>query len=389
MPEQGVVKYLIKLRFETEGIVEKPDIVGAIFGQTEGLFGPEMNLNELQKTWKVGRIEIRTETRNGRTEGDVLIPMSTDISTAALIAAAIENVEKVGPCKASFRLDVIDDVRATKKKAITERAKNIVKQWASKTTSESDELLKSVGTSALPAGIINFGKEGLPAGPGVYSSDSIIVVEGRADVNNLLRTGFDNVVAIEGTKIPYSIIKLAKDKELTAFLDGDRSGDLILKELNQVTTITKVIRAPRGREVEDLTPVEITDLINNNKSSQSSQSSQSSPSSPPKKNNLTDYPKDLVDKIKEIHPNLDRTLEAIVLSDDFLEVSKVSVSELIQSLDKEDGGKYLIFDGIITQRLLDACSNASISHIVGHRTGEIVSNTNEVTLITFKELDLE
>jgi len=47
LPET-IVKYLAKLSFEIDGAVDKADIIGAIFGQTEGLFGPEMNLNEPQ-----------------------------------------------------------------------------------------------------------------------------------------------------------------------------------------------------------------------------------------------------------------------------------------------------------------------------------------------------
>ena len=50
-----------KAKFEVEGVVEKADLIGAIFGQTEGLFGPEMNLQELQKTWKVGQIEVKRQ----------------------------------------------------------------------------------------------------------------------------------------------------------------------------------------------------------------------------------------------------------------------------------------------------------------------------------------
>ena len=98
----GIVKYHVKLSFEVDGLVEKADIIGAIFGQTEGLLGPEMNLNELQKVSKVGRIEVNTTASSTQTNGDALIPMSTDINTAALIAAAIESIDKVGPFQAKF-----------------------------------------------------------------------------------------------------------------------------------------------------------------------------------------------------------------------------------------------------------------------------------------------
>ncbi len=262
MPESGIIKYHVRIKFEVDGVVEKADLIGAIFGQTEGLFGPEMNLHELQKNWKVGRIEIKLESKNGRTNGQVIIPMGTDMSTSALIAATIENIDKVGPCTAKFNLSAIEDIRAIKRKTITDRAKNIMKEWASRTSSESEDILKEVTASTKAAKIISFGKENLPAGPDIYLAKEIYLVEGRADVNVLLHSGISNVIAIEGTKVSQAIIDLGKEKSLIAFLDGDRGGDLIEKELKQVLKLKNVFRAPSGKEVEDLTPIEVLRILN-------------------------------------------------------------------------------------------------------------------------------
>src|SRR5881296_334837 len=261
LPDSGIVKYLVKLRFEVDGVVERADVIGAIFGQTEGLFGPEMNLNELQKSWKVGRIEINLESKNDKTRGDVLIPMSTDIGTAALIAAAVESVDKVGPCSSRFILEAIEDVRASKRKQIVDRAKLIVRDWSSKSSSEGENVLKDVVESTKRARVVNYGIENLPAGPGVYTSDLVYLVEGRADVVLFLRAGIENVVALEGTSVPDSIIELARKKRLIAVLDGDRGGDLIQKELEQVAKVERVIRAPHGKEVEDLTPMDVIQML--------------------------------------------------------------------------------------------------------------------------------
>ena len=260
MPE-SIVKYLAKLSFEIDGAVDKADIIGAIFGQTEGLFGPEMNLNELQKNWKVGRIEITSNSNNGKVSGTVIIPMSTDISTVSLIAAAVEQIDKVGPCGSQFKLLSIDDVRAIKRDAIVERAKGIMRDWASKSSSEGEDILRDVTQSTQKGKVIAFGKDECPAGPLINSSKDIIIVEGRADVLNLMRAGIENTIAVEGTSVPPTIVELAKTKNLSAFLDGDRGGDLILRELNSVVKLTKVSRAPRGKEVEDLTPVEILENL--------------------------------------------------------------------------------------------------------------------------------
>ena len=379
MPEQSIVKYLVKIGFDVDGVVERPDLIGAIFGQTEGLFGPEMNLNALQKTWKVGRIEIKAESRNGQTKGEVHIPMSTDISTAALIAAAIENVDKVGPCTAHFGLITIDDVRATKRKTIADRAKSIMKEWASKTTSESEQILKSLEGSAKPSRIIEFGPEKLPAGPSIYSSDPVIVVEGRADVLVLLKAGIDNVVAMEGTKVPESIVRLGKEKDLIAFLDGDRSGDLIQKELSQVTRVKRIVRAPKGKEVEELTPVEATRLLEKPKAP------------PPKREKKVEvaYPKELSDKIKELYPEVNGALEAVLLDSKLDSTKKIPINELVATLEKGKGTKFVVFDGIVTQRLVDAAGRIGVSHIIGHRTGDISEKPSELNLNTFQELGLE
>ena len=261
MPTTGIVKYHVKLKFEVDGLVEKADIIGAIFGQTEGLLGPEMNLNELQKVSKVGRIEVNVETKGNMAKGDALIPMSTDISTAALIAAAIESIDKVGPFPAKFGLVGIDDIRAIKKKVIVDRAKKIVQDWATRTISEGEEMLKDVYDASKPGKLTSFGKAQLACGTGVFDADWIILVEGRADVVNLLRAGYDNAIAIEGARIDESVTKLTDGKRVIAFLDGDRAGDLILKELHGVVKIDKVIRAPPGKEVEECTPLEISEIL--------------------------------------------------------------------------------------------------------------------------------
>src|SRR6188472_586872 len=261
LPSTGIVKYHVKLKFEVDGLVEKADIIGAIFGQTEGLLGPEMNLNELQKVSKVGRIEVNVDTKSNTTKGDALLPMSTDISTAALISAAIESIDKVGPFQGKFLLVGIDDIRAIKKKVIVDRAKKIIQEWATKTISEGEEMLRDVYDASKPGKLTTFGKAQLACGTGVFESPYIILVEGRADVINLLRAGFDNSIAIEGAKIDETITNLTSGKKVIAFLDGDRAGDLILKELQGLVKIDKILRAPHGREVEECTPMEIAEIL--------------------------------------------------------------------------------------------------------------------------------
>ena len=57
------IKYSIIANFVAEGPFQKPDVIGALFGQTEGLLGSDMELRELQKEGKIGRIEVDLTTR--------------------------------------------------------------------------------------------------------------------------------------------------------------------------------------------------------------------------------------------------------------------------------------------------------------------------------------
>jgi DNA primase len=416
LPSTGIVKYHVKLKFEVDGLVEKADIIGAIFGQTEGLLGPEMNLNELQKVSKVGRIEVNVDTKGNMAKGDALIPMSTDISTAALIAAAIESIDKVGPFQAKFNLMGIDDIRAIKKKIIVDRAKKIVQDWATRTISEGEEMLKDVYDASKPGKLTSFGKAQLACGTGVFDSDWIILVEGRADVINLLRAGFDNAIAIEGARIDETVTKLTEGKKVVAFLDGDRAGDLILKELHGVVKIDKVLRAPPGKEVEECTPLEISEILKDaflieaaapqmrQEHAQDRRHSHSrrerepreeyrappppppQPAQPSKEVIVEDAP-EIVSAVRDVYPQINETLEAVVLDGSLNQLLKVPVSEVIKRLDSAEGGKLLVLDGIVTQRLVDAADRVGIEYIIGHRTAEL-KKPADIRVRTFGDIGI-
>jgi DNA primase len=416
LPSTGIVKYHVKLKFEVDGLVEKADIIGAIFGQTEGLLGPEMNLNELQKVSKVGRIEVNVDSKSNTAKGDALIPMSTDISTAALIAAAIESIDKVGPFQARFGLVGIDDIRAIKKKVIVDRAKKIVQEWATKTISEGEEMLKDVYDASKPGKLTAFGKAQLACGTGVFDSDWIILVEGRADVINLLRAGFDNAIAIEGAKIDETVTKLTEGKRVVAFLDGDRAGDLILKELQGLVKIDRILRAPAGREVEECTPLEIAEILRETtpyvasttqhgqpfqQSQQHSETRQISrrekheqiseiqhqtqivPSSSDSIQHEDNA--DILSAVREVYPQINETLEAVLLDSSMRTLLKIPVSDVVKKLNITEGATLLVLDGIVTQRLVEAADKAGIQYIVGHRTAELKKPT-DVRVRTFGDM---
>jgi DNA primase len=375
--KSGIVKYHVKLSFEVDGLVERADIIGAIFGQTEGLLGPEMNLNELQRVSKVGRIEVNTKSTSSTTNGDALIPMSTDIDTCALIAAGIESIDKVGPFDCVFRLEAIDDVRAAKKDDIVRRAKEIKQRWATKTVSEGENMLKDVHEGDAGK-LATYGPSKLTCSSGVFNANWIILVEGRADVINLLRAGYDNAIAIEGAKIDESIKELCASKgTVVAFIDGDRAGGFILKELKSVVNVDYELRADVGVEVEELSPQRIDEILR----PIAEEIKGGKPTLSLK--NTADKP--IADLASRIFPNLNETLEAIALDENEKEIFKVPISEVVSKLSTQSGIKFLLLDGIITQRLLDGAKHAGIECVIGHRVAKL-SSSDGLNLKTFGDL---
>ncbi|KAF1079051.1 DNA primase DnaG [Methanogenium sp. MK-MG] len=263
MHSQDTTKYLIHMKLEAEGVVQKSDVVGAIFGQTEGLLGEELDLRELQRTGRMGRIDVQIASVKGDTKGDIHMASSLDKAETAIVAASLETIDRVGPCFARVNVDRIEDIRVTKRQKIISRAKELLIESFDEGSINTNEIMDSVRESSRIEKIIEVGEEKLPAGPNAPGSDAIIVVEGRADVINLLKYGIKNAIAVEGTNVPETIISLCSQKTATAFVDGDRGGDLILSELVQVAEIDFVAISPRGRSVEDMSRKEIIKPLRN------------------------------------------------------------------------------------------------------------------------------
>jgi DNA primase len=370
------IKYVIRAKFEIEGVVEKPDVIGAVFGQTEGLFGPELDLRELQKSGRIGRIEIELHSKNDRTTGTIIIPTSLDRVSTALLAASIESINRVGPCAAKVTLEKIEDVREARRKAIIDRAKEILHKWTIEAMPTVDEVFKELAETLKVAKVEKYGPEELSAGPEIDSAKEIILVEGRADVINLLRCGIHNVIALEGAKVPETIKKLCKEKEATAFLDGDRGGDLILKELLQVTNVKYVARAPRGKEVEELNCKEIFEAL------EAKVPVEELFKPPRREKRRVELPKEIVQIAKE----LDGTFEAVLLNEKLEPIERLPVSQLAEKLQQASGVDTVVFDGIITQRIVDIASEKNIRNIIASRISEAIKPPLNVQLTTFSEI---
>lgn len=410
------MKYLIRARMEVDGNVDKPDVIGAIFGQTEGLFSSEFDLRELQDKGRIGRIIIDSKQQGGKTVGEVIIPSNLDRVETALVAAMIEFVDKVGPYNAKIQVLSIVDVRYEKIKKISERAKEILHQWFKERPVDVKEILNEIESSVRTAEVAYYGPERLPAGPDVDKADTIIVVEGKADVANLLRYGYRNVIAIEGAKgkIPETVVNLSKQKTVIAFVDGDHAGDLILRELIRVAEVDYVAKAPTGKEVEELTGKEIAKALKNSVpvqtylqqlekkevaekveatatalqplTTQTQVVERPSETNVPEVESTITYqvPQNVIEELKK----LGGTLEAVIYDQNWNEVGRVAVKDLVDHIVKLNGTNphAIIMDGIITQRVVDAASVKGVKIIVGSRVGVISKKPVGIAVLSAEEL---
>mgnify|MGYP001772565005 CR=1 FL=1 len=452
------MKYLIRASFEVDGRVEKHDIIGAIFGQTEGLLGSEFNLEELQNKDKIGRVHIDLRYQGTKTVGQIQIPSNLDRVETVILAAMVETVDKVGPYSARITVEAIEDLRAEKLKKIVQRARELL-QAVKEQEPDIKEIIRQVTQKAeAQPRVIEYGEERLPAGPDVERSDTLIIVEGRADVINLLRYGYTNVIALEGAreKVPETIKELAKGKKVILFVDGDRGGELILRTVLPQLKVDYVARAPKGMEVEQLTGKEIAralaqivpaeevakqlgveslaeaaqapaaqpapaqvqpeavqqpeaqqvtqaapqvqaqpEAAQPQAAEQLAQPAQAAAPQPqpeaaqapaqPQEVTTLAVPKQVLDQIKDLRG----TLEAVAYDRSWNELARIKVRDLFDWVQQAEPGKVyaLVFDGIITQRLLDVASSKGIALLIGARIGsKVAAKKGDVVFMTFNDL---
>ncbi len=370
------VKYVIHAKLEARGMVDKPDVIGAIFGQTEGLLGGELDLRELQKTGRIGRIEAKLERKNGKTYGEIYVPSGLGVVETAIIAAALETIDRIGPTEAKITVEKIEDVRAAKRRYIIERAKELLKRLMEEELPDSKEFINKVKEELRKAELREYGPDRLPAGPEIDESDEIIVVEGRADVINLLKHGIKNVIALNGNRVPRTIKELSKRKITTLFVDGDRGGDLIIRSVLEEADVDYIVKAPDGKEVEELTQKEILKALRRKipaeeyrkhlKRGKVVKEPEPTEKEEGKEKQETEDP-DL-----KVIEELRGSLEAILKDKEGNEIARVPVKELVSTIKNGEGVESVYMDGIITKRILEAAKEKGVKKIVGVKLGPTV-----------------
>ncbi len=370
------VKYQIHANIEVNGLVDKPDVIGAIFGQTEGLLGDELEMRELQKTGRIGRIEAELEHKNGKTVGKIIVPSGLGMVETAIIAAALETVDRVGPYDAKITVEKIEDTRDAKRRYLIDRAKELLSKMLTEEIPDTKDVIEKVKSELRISDVRQYGKDKLPAGPDIDESEEIIIVEGRADVLNLLKHGIKNVIAIGGNRIPRTIIDLAKRKTTTLFVDGDRGGDLIIREMLQKADIDYITKAPDGKEVEELTQKEILKSLRRKipadeyaahvglkkaEARRKAQMTKEEKAAEQKEEKAPPVPTEYLKMFDE----LKGSLTARVLDESGNIIAEVPVREIWKKLKEVDGAHAIIMDGIVTQRLVDAAAAKNVKYLIG------------------------
>ena len=410
-------KYVIRASIRANGVVNKSDVVGAVFGQTEGLLGDELDLRDLQKSGRMGRVEVDIKSDKGKSRGEIEISSSMDQVETSVFAAALETVERVGPCKATVKIVALEDSRTSKREVIIERARALLIDLLQDSRSAGSTITDTVRQALQTEEVVRF-KGKLPAGPNVETSDAIIIVEGRGDVLNLLKHGIKNAVAVEGTNIPKEVVALTKEKTVTAFVDGDRGGEMIIQELLQVAEVDFIARAPSNTEVEHITHKQIMKCLRDktsaelfmeqNKwarpgsgtSSKKTRRSGSKNSKSSTKAKKEEAPADAAEPSEpvEASPVFLKQLEELQGSKNarFLATEEladeVSISGLQDQLEssgsvyKKNGVNTLVMDGIITQRLIELVPKAGIKVIVAEKKGPLPRDPVGITMFTREDL---
>ncbi|MFC1769087.1 DNA primase DnaG [Nanoarchaeota archaeon] len=410
-------KYIVHTSIDIDGVVDRPDVIGAIFGQTEGLLGSELELRELQRSGRIGRIEVNVDTKTGKTKGTIIVPSSLDKAETSIVGAALEIIQRIGPCNAIIKVQKIEDVRVSKRSFVIDRAKELLKTMMEDTMPDSQEMADEVAYSVRVMEITEYGNDRLSAGPGIDESDEIIVVEGRADVLNLLKHGFKNAIAVNGTSVPQTIVELTKKKVVTVFVDGDRGGNLIIKELFNVADIDYVTRAPAGKEVEEITKKEIHKAIRSRISSEQAKlelgkelermeeprrsTFQRRPSAPPRQ---ASTPRPTAPQrpptlqrppvrrsqanpqeskaFKEMLESMIGTRGAQLLDNKLSVMGKVPISELNNTISGLGSGVYaVILDGTIERDLVDACEKGQVQFLIG-MDSKVKGNETRINILT-------
>tara|TARA_B100000212_G_scaffold51587_1_gene33622 strand:+ start:3604 stop:4815 length:1212 start_codon:yes stop_codon:yes gene_type:complete len=376
-----VMKYLIKADLKVNGNVQRKDIIGAIMGQTEGLLGEDLELRKLQRTARIGHVDVEVKSSAGKVNGEILIPSSMDNVETAIIASSLETIDRIGPCAAKIVVTEIQDVRSTKVNAVIDRAKDLLLEMVNSGDAATKTVIEEVRSVLTVGKAKNF--HGLTCGPNVESSDSLILVEGRNDVRNLLNFGIKNAISCDGAgTIKQELIDLAAAKDtVTLAIDGDRGGEMLFRQLHEIMKIDFVAQAPIGQEWELLPQKTVTKCLQ--QKVEVEKFAAKLPEDEPSEDPDAWLDETETEAPAEVHEYFDHIADlkknnAVFVNVDGTVSDAVGPSKLAAAADDADGAVAIVINGAVSDRILDIASEAAIETVVGTKEGKGFSKRDDV-----------
>ncbi len=376
--QKNTMKYMIIATIKVDGTVQRKDVVGALFGQCEGLLGDDLDLRKLQRSTKIGMIEVNLKSEKGKVSGEILIPSSMDNVETAIIGAAISTIERIGPCNSKIEIKEIQDVRATKRTQVVELAKDLLLKLVSTSSSTSKSVIDEV-RSVLTTEQSQF-YHGLTCGPNIETSSSLIVCEGRNDVRNLLSAGIKNAICTDGAgEIKQELIDLANSKEsVIVAIDGDRGGEMLLLQLSELMKVDFVAQAPTGQEWELLPIKTITKCLAMKQPSEKFIARISENKEPSTKEKIKPPQQilDYAENIEKLDPR-----EAILIFEDDSTSDPIGASKLASKIAESTQTVLAVaYNGQLSKRMYDIASGAGVPTIIGTslKQGEEINSDVEI-----------
>jgi DNA primase len=365
MKESGNAKYMIRVSVKLDGQARRKDIIGAIFGQTEGLMPEALDLRKLQRSGRIGHIDVDLDSIKGKVSGVIQIPSSLENVESAIIGAALETIERIGPAASQLKVLEISNIRSSKRTSMVDRAKDILLDIVRQRDTEADNLIDEVRSVLTTSEVTTYKDTGMTCGPNVEESDALIIVEGRNDVLNLASCGIKNVIAVMGAGIDSSLVELVENKSMVkAFLDGDRGGRMIALELAGVLgdKLTHITFAPESREVEHLEKKVIGKHLGQ---------------AEPAKRVIAKIEKiegevngaskeiEIPDEVKEWAENMPKKAnQAVIILEDGSVSEAASVKDTIAQVGETEGAQALVIKTKATSKLMEMVAESGINIVI-------------------------
>jgi len=378
MKESANAKYMIRVSVKLDGQARRKDIIGAIFGQTEGLMPDALDLRKLQRSGRIGHIDVNLDDNRGKVSGVIEIPSSLENVESAIIGAALETIERIGPAASKLKVLEITNIRSSKRNLMVDRAKDLLLDIVRQRDTDATGLIDEVRSVLTTSEVTTYKDTGMTCGPNVEDSDALIIVEGRNDVMNLASCGIKNVIAVMGAGVDESLTGLVESKSMVkAFLDGDRGGRMIALELSGVLgkKLTHIAFAPEGREVEHLEKKLIGKHLG-----QAEPTSKVIARIEASEGEITSSKDvEVSDEIKEWAENMPgKANQAVFILEDGSATEPIAAKDIVAKAEEIEGVQAVIIKSKGTETLMERVSESGIEVVIVPKT--VVSAGNGLTI---------